>query len=103
MDIVDNLYEQLQRKYRITQYDYSTNWLKKGKGYFAYLQSSKSKANVDVLFGIYGEALKQKALWENTGKNKNGTDKAVYEQHTGFFENIVRTAENAIKKQALLM
>ena len=103
MDIVDNLYEQLQRKYRITQYDYSTNWLKKGKGYFAYLQSSKSKANVDVLFGIYGEALKQKALWENTGKNKNGTDKAVYEQHTGFFDNIVRTAENAIKKQALLM
>ena len=103
MDIVEKLYEQLHRHYRLSQYDYSKHWLKKGKGYFAYLQSSKTKANVDVLFGIYGEALKQKALWENTGKNKNGTDKAVYEQHTGFFENIVRTAENAIKKQALSM
>jgi hypothetical protein len=103
MEIVENLYAQLHRHYRLTQYDYSKHWLKKGKGYFAYLQSSKSKANVDVLLGIYGEALKQKALWESTGKNKNGTDKAVYEQHTGFFENIVRTAENAIKKQALLM
>ena len=103
MDIVDNLYEQLQRKYRITQYDYSTNWLKKGKGYFAYLQSTNSKANVDVLIGILGEALKQKALWEKTGKNKNGVDKAVYKQHAEYFGEIQRKAENAIKHEALLM
>ncbi len=52
MDIVENLYEQLHREYRLSQYDYSKHWLKKGKGYFAYLQSSKSKANVDVLLAV---------------------------------------------------
>lgn len=103
MELVNDLFKQLHNRYSITQYDYSRTWLKKGKGYFAYLQSSKQQPNVDVLIAILGEAMKQRALWESSAEEKRGTDKAVYKQHADYFTEIERSAENAIKQHALRM
>ena len=103
MELVNKLFEQLHNKYNITKYDYSTTWLKKGKGYLAYLQSTDSEASLDVLIGILGEAMKQKELWEGSAKGKRGTDKLVYQQHAEYFAEVQRNAESAIKQQALSM
>jgi len=103
MDLVNYLYEQLHTDYKITQYDYSRTWLKKDKSYFAYLKSSKSKASIDVLVAILGEAIKQRNIWEESARQKRGTDKDFYQRRADYFSEIESTAYNAIRQQALTM
>ena len=103
MEIVNTLYEQLNRKLKITKYDYSRDQLKKSKGYLAYIQSSKNTASLDVLFALYGQAIKQRTMWEEGGKRRNGSAKELYKEHTEYFKDIERTIENEIRQQALTM
>ena len=103
MEIVNTLYEQLDGKLKITKYDYSKDWLKKSKGYLAYIQSSKNTASLDVLLALYGQAIKQGTMWGEGGENRNGSAKELYREHTKYFKDIETTIENEIKQQALTM
>ena len=57
MSIVDITYEKLNNTIGISKYEYSEDWLKKSKSYYAYLNSTGAEASYDVLLGIWGEAL----------------------------------------------
>ncbi len=103
MEIVNNTFEQLNNRLGITKYDYSKEWLKKSKGYLAYIQSSKNKASLDVLFALYGAAIKERTMWEEGGENRSGSAKELYKEHTEYFKDIERTIENEIRQQALTM
>jgi hypothetical protein len=93
MEIVNDLFQQLHSRFQITQYDYSRNWLKKGRGYFAHLQSSKTKPKADVLLAILGEAMKQKAVWESSAKHTDGASRTYHQQQADYFGEIQRSAE----------
>ena len=56
MDIVRDTYEQLRRDYAMSEYDFSENWLKKSKGYFAYLKCTGSQPSLEAILALYGEA-----------------------------------------------
>jgi hypothetical protein len=103
MEIVNNTFEQLNNRLGITKYDYSKEWLKKSKGYLAHLQSSKSSASLDALVALYGTAIQQRRMWEQSGANRSGSEKALYNEHTDYFRNIENAAHNEIKQQALTM
>ena len=70
MEIVNTLYEQLNRKLKITKYDYSRDWLKKSKGYLAYIQSSKNTASLDDFICV---------IW-TSNKTKNDVGRRRKEQ-----------------------
>jgi hypothetical protein len=107
MEIINNIYEQLNDKFKITKDRYSTNWLKRSKSYYAYLNSTNSEASIEVLLALYGNAMRQRKSWEETAKHKSGNDKALYTAlytaHTDCFRNIESNIESAIRKQALTM
>ena len=103
MDIVKTLYEDLHDKYRITKYDYSRQWLKKSKGYMAYIHSTNQRPSLEVLFALYGQAIRQRQVWENSEKGKTGSEKAIYTQHTDYFKKIELRLEEEIRNQALTM
>ncbi len=103
MEIINNIYEQLNDKFKITKDKYSTNWLKRSKSYYAYLNSTNSEASIEVLLALYGNAMKQRKSWEETAKHKTGNDKALYTAHIDYFRSIESNIENAIRKQALTM
>jgi hypothetical protein len=103
MEIVNNLFELLSEKYHITKYAYSTDWLRKSKGYFAYLQSTNNTPSLDVLFGLYGEALRRKEMWKELARGKKDIDRTIYNEHAHFFTNIVSELENEIRQQSMTM
>ena len=73
MNIIDETYVKLNKELNVTGYDYSTNWLKRSKSYYAYLKSSGAKASNDVLLGILGEALRRKIGEEETNKTEQNS------------------------------
>ena len=103
MEIANQTYQQLNNRFKITKYDYSKDWLKKSKGYLAHLQSSQSEASLEALIALYGTAIRQRRMWEQSGENRSGSDKALYNEHSDYFRNIENAAHNEIKQQALTM
>ena len=103
MDIVRTLYEDLHRKYKITKYDYSRQWLKKSKGYLAHIDSTNNCPSLEVLLALYGQAIRQRQVWEKGEQDSCGSEKAIYTQNTDYFKNIEHQLEREIRKQALTM
>jgi hypothetical protein len=88
---------------KITKYDYSRQWLGKSKGYLAYLQSTKSQPSLNVLFALYGQAIRQRQIWQRSTETKHGNDKAIYNENTRYFADIENSIEKEIRQQALTM
>lgn len=103
MEIVNTLYEQLNRKLKITKYDYSRDWLKKSKGYLAYIQSTKNDASLDCLFGLYGAAIRHSTMWEDLVENGSEAAKELYKEQSEYFRDIERTIEKEIRQTAATM
>ena len=78
MDIVRDTYEQLRRDYAMSEYDFSENWLKKSKGYFAYLKCTGSQPSLEAILALYGEAIKRTELFEQLEAQHNGIQKDLY-------------------------
>ena len=101
MDIVRNTYEQLRRDYAMSEYDFSENWLKKSKGYFAYLKSTGSEPSLEAILALYGEAIKRTELFEQLETQHNGTQQDFYRQRGHYFRDITHKLESKIRQMAL--
>tara|TARA_Y100000310_G_C20131373_1_gene556002 strand:+ start:260 stop:571 length:312 start_codon:yes stop_codon:yes gene_type:complete len=103
MELVKTLYEELNGKYKLSKYDYSRQWLKKSKHYLAYIESANKTPSKEVLFALYGEAIRQRRIWEKSEKSDRGCAVDIYKQHTEYFRNIEHTIAEEIKQQSLTM
>ncbi|MDP6587458.1 MAG: hypothetical protein QF535_22615 [Anaerolineales bacterium] len=101
MEIVKTLYEDLNARYRLSKYDYSRQWLKKSKHYMAYIESTKATPSREVLFALYGEAIRNRRMWEISEESKRGCEIGAYKQHLDYFRNIEHSIEKEIRKQSL--
>ena len=79
-DMVMDAYGQLeQRRLVKNQYDFSSKWLKRSKGYFAYIKCSGADVNADALLALWAECRKQKELWwEATAQQDTKLPKALF-------------------------
>ena len=102
MNIVKTLYEELNARYRLSKYEYSRQWLKKSKHYLAYIESANKTPSKEVLFALYGEAIRQRQLWEESEKD-NGGRVGSYKQHADYFRDIEHSIAEEIRKQSLTM
>lgn len=100
MELVKTLYEELNGRYKLSKYDYSRQWLKKSKHYWAYIESANTTPSREVLFALYGEAIRQRRLWEES-ENNNGGRIDSYKQHADYFRNIEHSIAEEIRKQSL--
>ena len=101
MDIVRDTYEQLRRDYAMSEYEYSRNWLKKSKGYFAYLKSTGSQPSLEAILALYGETIKRTELFEQLEAKHNGMQKDLYRQRGHYFRDITHKLEFEIRQMAL--
>lgn len=101
MRTVRAIYEQLHKDYRITGYEYSRQWLKKSRGYYAYLKSTDSEANKEVLLALYGEAIRRRKLWEQSTKEGNGRHRTLYARHLAYFKTLEADIAQIIRQEAL--
>lgn len=101
MDIVRDTYEQLRRDYAMSEYDFSENWLKKSKGYFAYLKCTGSQPSLEAILALYGEAIKRTELFEQLEAQHNGMQKDLYRQRGHYFRDITHKVESKIRQMAL--
>ena len=101
MDIVRDTYEQLRRDYAMSEYEYSRNWLKKSKGYFAYLKCTGSQPSLEAILALYGEAMRRTELFEQLETQHNGMQKDLYRQRGHYFRDITHKLESEIKQMAL--
>ena len=105
MKIVDDVFKKLNNKNRkLSAYDYSTDWLKKSKGYYAYLKSSGEDAGYDAVIGLYGEALKRHNHWSRyIEKNKDKHEVSHMLSITALYEEIADSVLDSIRKTAIKM
>jgi hypothetical protein len=105
MNIVNETFSKLQRRNNtLTAYDFSTEWLKKSKGYYAYLQSTGAEPSYDAVLGLYGTALKQQKHWNNyIERNKSKHDISHLEGVADFYRQLTEQIETKIKKTAISM
>jgi len=88
----------------MSAYEYSTDWLKKSKGYYAYLKSSGEEAGYDAVLGLYGEALKRHNHWQRYIENNKGKHEVSHLMPiTAFYGEIADTVLDSIRKTAIKM
>ena len=103
MNIVKTLYEELNARYRLSKYEYSRQWLKKSKHYLAYIESANKTPSKEVLFALYGEAIRQRRIWEKSEQSGRGCAVEIYKQHTDYFRNIEHNIAEEIRQQSLMI
>ncbi len=101
MDIVRDTYEQLRRDYAMSKYDFSEDWFKKSKGYFAYLKCTGSQPSLEAILALYGEAIKRTELFEQLEAQHNGMQQGLYRQRGHYFRDITHKVESEIRQMAL--
>ena len=78
--MVMDAYGQLeQHKLVKNQYDFSSKWLKRSRGYFAYIKCSGADVNSDAALALWAECKKQKKFWrEATTQQNSGLSKSLF-------------------------
>ena len=105
MNIVENVFKKLNRGNKsVSAYEYRTDWLKKSKGYYAYLKSTGEEAGYDAVFGLYGEALKRHDYWTKyIEKNRGKHEISHLLPITAFYGEIADAVLDSIRKTAIKM
>lgn len=101
MDIVRQTFQQLRRDYALGEYEYSRVWLRKSRGYFAYLKCTNSEPSLDAILSLYGEAMRRTGFYEDLATQHRGTGTAAYERQADYYREIRENLESEIKHIAL--
>ena len=78
-NIIEHTYKELANtgELRLTEKDYSTNYLGRCKSYYAYLKSTGRQASTDVLLKLWA----QLRLAEKQAKTRNKTKYDFFKKH----------------------
>ena len=102
-DMVMDAYEQLEQHRLVkNQYDFSSKWLKRSKGYFAYIKCSGADVNADALLALWAECRKQKELWwEATAQQDTKLPKAFFKGLAEKTEQLEQNVSEAVMERYL--
>jgi hypothetical protein len=79
-EMVMDAYGQLERHKLVkNQYDFSSKWLRRSRGYFAYIKCSGADVNSDAALALWAECKKQKKFWRDATTQQNiGVSKTLF-------------------------
>ena len=101
--MVLNTFDQL-KKHRLVknQYDFSSKWLKRSKGYYAYIKCSGADVNAEAVLALWAECRKQKELWRDaTTQHENGLPKALFKGLAEKTEQLEQNVSEAVMERYL--
>ena len=104
-NIVDEVFMKLKkRNNKLSAYEYSTEWLKKSRGYYAYLKSSGADVGTDVLVALYGKTQESSDFWRNyTEVNKERSKEPHVISIRDFHIKLAERVEKELRKTAMMM
>ena len=100
--IIESAFDELNRNYSVTQYDFSTDWLGKSKSYYGYLKSSGAQAGNEVLLAIWGEALRRKRDAEYlAGLSTKPVIRLSHKNRAEYYSNMANEVQGKLRDAAL--
>ena len=101
--MVLDAYGQLEKHKLVkNQYDFSSKWLKRSKGYYAYIKCSGADVNAEAVLALWAECRKQKELWRDaTIQHENGLPKALFKGLAEKTEQLEQNVSEAVMERYL--